>query len=181
MTTPDVNTIIATSSSAINWVTDVIVPLTSALIGGLLALWGVHITLNHDTSDRARTQDELARPFFTILDAGDSRQNATSLCIFDFSTLSSDGECQDCIYMLNSDKVEFIIEKVTVSGHDFLPGRKELISKGLPFMLLLSDRSPLDYSNTFLHIIDINHKNRTYKLLSQNNIPKEWIEVQKEV
>lgn len=29
MTTPDVNTIIATSSSAINWVTDVIVPLTS--------------------------------------------------------------------------------------------------------------------------------------------------------
>ena len=69
MTTPDVNTIIATSSSAINWVTDVIVPLTSALIGGLLALWGVHITLNHDTSDRARTQDELARPFFTILDA----------------------------------------------------------------------------------------------------------------
>ena len=84
MTTPDVNTIVATSSSAINWVTDVIVPLTSALIGGLLALWGVHITLNHDTSDRARTQDELARPFFTILVAGDSRQNAPSLWIFDF-------------------------------------------------------------------------------------------------
>ena len=137
MTTPDVNTIIATSSSAINWVTDVIVPLTSALIGGLLALWGVHITLNHDTSDRARTQDELARPFFTILDAGDSRQNATSLCIFDFSTLSSDGECQDCIYMLNSDKVEFIIEKSLFPDMIFFPDGKNSFQKAYHYVVAL--------------------------------------------
>lgn len=48
MNCPDVNTAAVT----INWVTDVIVPLASALIGGLLALLGVHITLKRDKIER---------------------------------------------------------------------------------------------------------------------------------
>ena len=38
MNCPDVDTVIRTSSSAINWLTDVIIPLVSALIGGIVAL-----------------------------------------------------------------------------------------------------------------------------------------------
>lgn len=54
MNCPDVNTAAVT----INWVTDVIVPLASALIGGLLALLGVHITLKRDKIERQLEKEE---------------------------------------------------------------------------------------------------------------------------
>lgn len=52
MNCPDVDTVIRTSSSAINWLTDVIIPLVSALIGGIVALVGVYITLSHERNVR---------------------------------------------------------------------------------------------------------------------------------
>lgn len=68
MNCPDVNTAAVT----INWVTDIIVPLVSALIGGLLALLGVYITLKRDKIERQLEKEENARPFFTPLDLWDS-------------------------------------------------------------------------------------------------------------
>lgn len=37
--------------SSVNFLTDVIVPLLSALIGGLMALFGVYITLKRDKNE----------------------------------------------------------------------------------------------------------------------------------
>ena len=65
MNSPDVNAIVA-SATTINWVTDVIVPLTSALIGGLVALVGVYITLSHERNVRKAEISANARPFFSI-------------------------------------------------------------------------------------------------------------------
>lgn len=59
--------------SSVNFLTDVIVPLLSALIGGLMALFGVYITLKRDKNEHEQEQEEKACPFFTILDDGDKR------------------------------------------------------------------------------------------------------------
>lgn len=49
-------------SVEINWITDVIMPLLSAFIGGLLALVGVLITLNHEKKERKKEQLDKAKP-----------------------------------------------------------------------------------------------------------------------
>ena len=54
--------------SSVNFLTDVIVPLLSALIGVLMALFGVYITLKRDKNEHEQEQEEKACPFFTILD-----------------------------------------------------------------------------------------------------------------
>lgn len=46
----------------INWITDVIVPLGSALIGGLLALLGVLITLCREKKELKKERIERAKP-----------------------------------------------------------------------------------------------------------------------
>ena len=67
-----------------NFITDIVVPLVSAFIGGLMALWGVHLTLKRDALQREVEQKEKARPFFTILDDGDARAKSESVCFFGF-------------------------------------------------------------------------------------------------
>ena len=52
--------------SSVNFLTDVIVPLLSALIGVLMALFGVYITLKRDKNEHEQEQEEKACPFFTI-------------------------------------------------------------------------------------------------------------------
>lgn len=66
MNCPDVDTVIRTSNSAINWLTDVIIPLVSALIGGIVALVGVYITLSHERNVRKAETSANAKPFFSI-------------------------------------------------------------------------------------------------------------------
>ena len=60
----------------INWITDVIMPLSSAVVGGLLALVGVRITLNHEKKERKEEQIEKAKPIIInyMLHAVDNKQ-----------------------------------------------------------------------------------------------------------
>lgn len=70
--------------SSVNFLTDVIVPLLSALIGGLMALFGVYITLKRDKNEHEQEQEEKACPFFTILDDGDKRITSDDVCVWGF-------------------------------------------------------------------------------------------------
>ena len=45
-----------------NWIADVIMPLSSAVVGGLLALIGVYITLKREQKKRKEEQIEKAKP-----------------------------------------------------------------------------------------------------------------------
>ena len=46
----------------INWITDVVMPLASAVIGGILALSGVWLTLRHEKKERKSEQIDKAKP-----------------------------------------------------------------------------------------------------------------------
>ena len=174
MNCPDVNTAAVT----INWVTDVIVPLASALIGGLMALWGVHLTLKRDALQREVEQKEKARPFFTILDDGDARAKSESVCFFGFFHSESATDVSLAINMINSEKNEFIIDKLSISQKDYLPTRKELVTQGLIFSVLVFDDSIIDLSDIKLYITDINHQHRIYKLAFENDVIKEFVELE---
>ena len=169
MTNPDVNTVIATSAVTINWIADVIVPLTSALIGGLIALGGVYLTLKDSHEERTNNQQENARPFFALIDYGDSRITPSNNFAFYFSPIDQDGDFQQTINIVNSEKVEFIINKFTVNNTDFIPFRKYLVEKGMTFMIVLASATSIEGLPIRMYITDINHQSRVYNFISQNS------------
>lgn len=81
------------------------------------------------------------------------------------------------INMINSEKNEFIIDKLSISQKDYLPTRKELVTQGLIFSVLVFDDSIIDLSDIRLYIIDINHQRRIYKLTLENDVIKEFVEL----
>ena len=83
--------------------------------------------------------------------------------------------------MVNSEKVEFIINKITICGKDYRPFRPEMISKGMLFMIKLYYEDDPYKNDVFMHITDINHNNRIYKLVCEGGFICDFIEIQKEV
>lgn len=169
--------------SSVNFLTDVIVPLLSALIGGLMALFGVYITLKRDKNEHEQEQEEKACSFFTILDDGDKRITSDDVCVWGFFSPNMESnsafDCQYGINMINSQKNEFIIDKLSVNNHDLLPTRKELVTKGLSFLLLVYDLPNIDLSTLKLYITDFSGKHRVYKLMVKDDVASEFIEISK--
>ena len=150
--------------SSVNFLTDVIVPLLSALIGGLMALFGVYITLKRDKNEHEQEQEEKACPFFTILDDGDKRITSDDVCVWGFFSPNMESnsafDCQYGINMINSQK-------------------KELVTKGLSFLLLVYDLPNIDLSTLKLYITDFSGKHRVYKLMVKDDVASEFIEISK--
>ena len=88
-------------------------------------------------------------------------------------------DCQYGINMINSQKNEFIIDKLSVNNHDLLPTRKELVTKGLSFLLLVYDLPNIDLSTLKLYITDFSGKHRVYKLMVKDDVASEFIEISK--
>lgn len=180
MNCPDVNTAAVT----INWVTDVIVPLASALIGGILALIGVGITLYRDRTVRKIEKAESARPFFCTVDFWEEHTNPSNSLSehnFLFSLVGTDDydPCQKHIEgrFINSDKVEFIIEKITIGNHCYFSMSPEMIRKGMRFTVLLNYSENLTTNKVIMHITDINHQPRQYQFILNGDSVIKFIEL----
>ena len=102
--------------------------------------------------------------------------NALHLMMFVFG---DSFDCQYGINMINSQKNEFIIDKLSVNNHDLLPTRKELVTKGLSFLLLVYDLPNIDLSTLKLYITDFSGKHRVYKLMVKDDVASEFIEISK--
>lgn len=78
---------------------------------------------------------------------------------------------------INSNKAEFIIEKITVGDHCYFPLRPEMIEKGMAFVIKFNYIENLSDSIVVMHIIDANHQNRMYKLVLEYNKVAQLIEI----
>lgn len=163
----EINSVIATSTPTINWVTDIFVPLISALIGGAFALLGVYITLKRDKVERKLEKEENARPFFNILDLIDSSTIESNNHVFCFSLCNRYQHTDSFVSanLINSDKVPFIIDKITICGKDYVSFRPEMVSKNLPFMIKLYYQDDPSKNDVFMYITDANYHQRIYKLI----------------
>lgn len=55
------------------WISDIIMPIISSLIGGTIALTGVLITLWRDRKIRIEEERERSRPYFGLIEDMDTR------------------------------------------------------------------------------------------------------------
>ena len=179
-------TIVMSASSSINIVTDIVIPLLSALLGGILALAGVYVTLNADKSIREREREENARPFFSIFALYDHGR-FTDAKAHTFSYVSGndydDNQSHLVINLVNSEKIEFIIDGFNIDNLDYHPYKycKEFISKGLVCTIVVNVKKDADLSNAFMCVTDSNYHQHTYKLTCQNELVIDCVEVKKEV
>lgn len=161
MSCPDVNT----SAVTINLVTDVIVPLASALIGGLLALLGVYITLKRDKLERQLEKEESAQPFFSIFALYDSRFSNSQENTFSF--VSGDTYID-----------EFYIDNIHYHPYGY---EKQFISKGFVCTIIINVKTGVNLSDAVMCVTDANFKKHIYRLKCRNELVINFEEIQKEV
>lgn len=181
MSCPDVNT----SAVTINLVTDVIVPLASALIGGLLALLGVYITLKRDKLERQLEKEESAQPFFSIFALYDSRFSNSQEHTFSFiaGDTYDDEQSHLVANIVNSEKIEFIIDEFYIDSVHYHPYgyEKQFISKGLVCTIIINVKTGANLSDAVMYVTDANFKKHIYRLKCRNELVINFEEIQKEV
>ena len=111
------------------WLTDVIIPIVCALIGGGLTMWGVQLTLKAQRIKTERIRIQEARPY---LFAGPTAQKSTSDKIQHLPLKTAEGNSLlstiHC-YVKNSDNSIAVVKKVTSENNTYLPTEGNLIDK----------------------------------------------------
>lgn len=143
-----------------------IISFVSAIIGGAIALIGTWIAIRHEKNIDRNEKEESARPFFELLDYMDPRTEEANKNIYHFSKDEEFSKYEPNISgnVINSDKVEFIIKKFTVDGEDYFPIYPEMISKTMRFRMVVHLKKPIDNEKVYMHIININHNEKVYKI-----------------
>lgn len=155
--------------------------LLSALVGGLLTLVGVTVTLLFDQRKQKKNREEAARPFFAILDNFDSRVNDSNNHTMYFTLHQKYDSTTSYFWtnMINSDKVPFLIEKFTMNGKDYYPNCKEMILKEMSVYIKIFYTDNTGGNDIIMHVIDINHRKRKYKMFHDGSRMNDFEELKK--
>jgi hypothetical protein len=146
--------------------TQVIIPLVAAVLGGGLTVWGVILTIKEDNRIRKediRIQNE---PLFYILDPNQDYDN-TNIKEFDFKAVEqATGYIQ--ILLKNTDKTPFVLEYVNINGKTYLPQNGTVVDKNDIFYLNIHTNDNLVANKTnkaFIAIKDVLNIEYKYKLI----------------
>ncbi len=147
------------------------VSLIAALIGGCLALRGTRLAIKHEKEKDREAKEEQARPFFEMIDYDDSRISDANRIVLNFSKEDNYSKNEPTLsgFIINSSKVEFVIKKFTIDGEVYLPLSPEMIEKTMMFRVLIHLKQSINGKEVLMHIVDINHKERLYKTIYENN------------
>jgi len=109
------------------WV-DIVIPLISAFLGGLVTMIGVICTINHENKCRKNDECKFYKPLFVALNPLDSLNK-------DFIKVDLESNTEKgmfCLlegYIKNLDFSHFIIESIVVDSVEYYPVNNALITK----------------------------------------------------
>ena len=147
---------------------EVVIPIVSAVYGGLITLVGVLLTIKETRKDIAKKDDFEAKPFFGIIDVQHYLNDESCKNEIGFRPKKFDGKLVflDEINIQNSDKAPFYIDKFSVDDTDYYPDSTFLVTKEMVFNATIyveqSKKKPLD--KVYMHVTDVNFKSRIYEL-----------------
>lgn len=150
-------------------ISDILMPIISSVIGGMMALAGVFVTLRTDRKVRMKEEKEKARPYFGIIDDVDTRVIQSDNHVFAFdSDQNFPTKNILFVHIVNSEKVEFMIEKFKINGREYKARSKKIVSKGLACKIMIYDYVDVMIRDAFMYIIDLKNDTRIYKLTIQD-------------
>ena len=111
------------------WLTDVIIPIICALIGGGLTMWGVQRTLKAQRSESDRIRIQEAKPYlFAEHPAQTTAQDSIPQLLLKSVAGNSCTHAPRC-HVKNSDNGIAIIKKVTTDNHTYIPIWGNIVDK----------------------------------------------------
>jgi hypothetical protein len=137
-----------------NWITDVIMPLSSAFIGGLLALIGVGITLNHEKKERKKEQLDKAKPIIInyMLHAVDKNQPIPK---YIFSNQKTEGGKNITGIFKNTDNGILFFDYIETETKIYHPKHSSAVDKNTVFYVIIDIVSGETLKKCIFHCHDI--------------------------
>lgn len=153
------------------WLTDVIIPIICALIGGGLTMLGVQKTLKAQRSESDRIRIQEAKPYlFAEHPAQTTAQDSIPQLLLKSVAGDSCTHAPRC-YVKNSDNGIAIVKKVTTDNHTYIPTEGNVIDKDCVtgLTIFLADRTETMYGWK-LFVEDIYGNEYCYPMTLKGNI-----------
>ncbi|MBQ2729895.1 MAG: hypothetical protein IJF69_03895 [Clostridia bacterium] len=146
----------------INWITDVIVPLGSALIGGLLALLGVLITLCREKKELKKERIERAKPILINYSLA-AVERSSFVPVFIFK--SNEGENINILegVFKNTDNGIAFIDYIKTETKTYMPVDSATVDKNMVFRVQLINITGESLKTFSIFCHDIYGTKYTYK------------------
>lgn len=150
---------------------DIVIPLVSAFIGGLVTLIGIIITINHERKCRKEDEIKLYKPFFVSLTAYDekTKRSLPSVC---FESGIDNGMYRLIDgYIENLDISHFTIEKVVIGNISYYPTSNAVVEKNSVLSIQVYGDKKVIESAT-LHIYDVLENKYIYDMIFEEEAEK---------
>lgn len=138
----------------INWISDILMPLLSAVIGGLLALLGVYYTLKHEQKERRAEQMDKAKPIVInhIIHAVD--KNAPTPKLRFVTGKDSKGAVVTGVFK-NTDNGILFIDYIETEKFRYYPQYSSAVDKNTVFLVCLEIVNGETFQNCVIYCHDI--------------------------
>lgn len=158
-------------------ITNIIIPLISAIVGGLLTLIGVIITIKNQNKKNKQDLYEQYRPYFGIVhDVSDQCcRNYKDIIRVDFCI--DEKECNEYMihmYILTSDKNCFSFDSIEINGIVYKVHVSTFAIKEQMYELYVVGKNIVNIETAFLILIDGINRKHKYKLFGEQKEGKTY-------
>ena len=138
----------------INWITDVLMPLLSAVIGGFLALFGVFLTLRHEQKERKAEQVDKAKPIVINYMSHAIDRTAPSPKLRFVADKDSKGHMVTGVFK-NTDNGILFFDYIETEKHRYYPQHSSAVDKNTVFFVFLEIVNGETFQNCTFYCHDI--------------------------
>ena len=146
----------------INWITDVVMPLASAIIGGILALLGVWLTLRYEKKERKSEQIDKAKPII-INYMVHAIENKSHIPKYLFLSGEDSGGKEITGVFKNTDNGILFFDCIETETKKYYPQHSSAVDKNTVFYVLLNITKGETLKKCIFHCHDIFGTQYTYE------------------
>ena len=146
----------------INWITDVVIPLASAIIGGMLTLLGVWLTLRYEKKERKSEQIDKAKPII-INYMVHTIENKLHIPKYLFLSGEDSGEEKITGVFKNTDNGILFFDYIETGTKKYYPQHSSAVDKNTVFCVLLNITQGETLKKCIFHCHDIFGTQYTYE------------------
>lgn len=163
------------SVEAINIFKDVVVPLISALVGGLLALIGVVITLYWDKKKDEEEKKQAVKPWIYSIDPMEDYDYKKAIDVV--MATSTDANSTLCVQIIikNTDNGICILDELITETKRYIPILGKVLDKGTITNLNIWFETGETLKDMYLYVKDIYGNKYKYKVCPINSIIKGYV------
>lgn len=152
-------------------ISNIVVPILSAIIGGALTLFGVWLTIHRDKKRDEENLKKSAKPWIFSIDSSYDYSNETSNKI-EMSTVhnSANNSYERCIGIKNTDNGIGIVDKLTTANKTYIPETYNIFEKDTVTVISVYFEEGDSLKDIELHVNDVYGNSYVYTVILDSDI-----------